>query len=117
MTSMNYYLSVKTIQDAANAIDSLSFMKVLDQSTLQVQITNDDRIKLSVGPAAKDNDFSKGLMIYFGGNFTSDEMHEIEGLAKFVDKSVTSHVAEFVTRQAVDLQSKGISAIHQILGK
>lgn len=116
-TSMNYYLGVKTIQDAANAIDELSFMKVLDKSALQVQITNTDRIKLSVGPASKDNDLSKGLMIYIGGSFTSSEMEEINSLSKLADKSVTTMVAEFVARQAAAMQSKGISATHMIWGQ
>lgn len=77
---MNYYLVVKAIQDAAKAIDTLSFMKVIDPSILSVQITNIDRINLTVGPASKDDDFSKGVMIYIGGRFTPDEMKEIEGM-------------------------------------
>ncbi len=104
-TKMNYYLGVKTLRDAANAIDELSFMKVLDKSTLQVQITNIDRIKLSVGPASKDNNLSKGLMIYIGGSFTPREMEEINLLSKLADESVTTMVAEFVARQAVSMKS------------
>ena len=37
-----YYLGLKTTQDAANAVDELSFMKVLNKSTFEVQIPNDD---------------------------------------------------------------------------
>ncbi len=116
-TRMNYYLGVKSIQDAANAIDELSFMKVLDKSTLQVQITNIDRIRLTVGPASKDDDLSKGLMIYIGGSFTSGEMNEIEHLSRLADKSVTTMVAEFVAKQAAAIQSQGKSATHMILGQ
>ena len=116
-TKMNYYLGVKTLRDAANAIDELSFMEVLDKSKLQVQITNTDRIKLSVGPASKDNDLSKGCMIYIAGSFISSEMEEINNLSKLADKSVTTMVVEFVARQTVAMKSKGISATHMILGQ
>jgi len=116
MTNANYYLGVETINDAANAIDSLSFMKVLDKATLQVRITNDDRIKLSVGPAAKNDDLSKGLMIYLGGMFTDAEINEIKSLSRLANGRVTNMVAEFVARQAVSLQKQGSFATHIILG-
>lgn len=38
LTSMDYYLGVKTIENAADAIDELSFINVLDKTTLQVEI-------------------------------------------------------------------------------
>lgn len=113
---MNYYLVVKAIQDAAKAIDTLSFMKVIDPSILSVQITNIDRINLTVGPASKDDDFSKGVMIYIGGRFTPDEMKEIEGMSKHADKSVTRMVAKFVAKQAVSFQNQDKSATHMLLG-
>ena len=116
-TRMNYYLGVKSNQDAANAIDELSFMKVLNKSTLQVQNKKGSRIGLRVGPASKDNDRSKGLMIYIGGSFTSDEMNEIKHLSRLADNSVTSMVTEFVARQAVAMQSQGKSDTHMILGQ
>ena len=43
-------------------------------------------------------------------------MEEINNLSKLADKSVTTMVAEFVARQAVSMQGKGISATHMILG-
>ena len=115
--TMNYYLGVKKIKDAANALDELSFFKVLDVSTMQVRITNDNRIYLRVGPASSDDDMSKGVMIWIGGSFTISEMNEIEKLARLADNSVTTMVAEFVAKQAIAMQSKGASASHRILGQ
>ena len=68
-TNMNYYLGVKTIQDAANALNKLSFMKIIDASTLTVEVANSDRIVFRAGPASKDDDLSKGLMLWIGGSF------------------------------------------------
>lgn len=116
LTGMIYYLGVKSIRDAADAIDELSFVNVLNKSTLQIFTKNHDRITVTVGPASKDDDLSKGLMIVIGGSFTSKEMTEIENLSRLADKSITTMVAEFVARQAVDLQSQSKSVTHMILG-
>jgi hypothetical protein len=112
-----YYLGVMSIQDAASAVDELSFMKVLDPSTMKVQITNMDRIQLAVGPASSDNDFSKGVMITIGGRFTSAEMNEIEGLGRLADTSVTNLVTEFVAKQAKQMVAQGLPGTHMILGQ
>jgi hypothetical protein len=59
-TNMNYYLGVKTIPDAVDAIGQLSFIKVLDKAAARVQsLTN--RITLVVGPASAYDDLSKGV--------------------------------------------------------
>lgn len=113
----HYYLGVKTIPKAVEAINQLSFMKVLDEETLEVQITGFDRISLTVGPASSDNDLSKGLLIYLGGKFTESEMDEISSLGSLADKNVTKMVAVFVAKQMVTLQKQGSSGIHEILGQ
>jgi len=114
---MNYYLGVKSLANAADAINELFFMKVLDISTFQVQIKNIDHIKMSVGPASSDNDMSKGVMLYIGGKFTPEEMAEISKMSRHSDKFVTEMVSVFVAGQSVMMQNKGISAAHTILGQ
>jgi hypothetical protein len=117
LTGMIYYLGVKTIQNAADALDKLTFIEVLNRSTLQIYNKHYDRTTVTVGPASKDDDLSKGLMIVIGGSFTSDEMTEIKNLSKLADKSVTTMVAEYIARQAVALQSQGKGTTHMILGQ
>jgi hypothetical protein len=116
LTGMLYYLGVKSIPDAADAIDELSFVNVLNRSTMQIFTKNHERITVTIGPASSDDDFSKGLMILIGGSFTSDEMTEIENLSRLADKPVTKLVAEYVARQAVAMQSQSTSVTHRILG-
>ena len=87
--AMNYYLGVKTVTDAANALSDLPFLKVLDKTTLNVEVKGIDRINMRAGPASKDNDLSKGIMIWIGGRFTTDEMNALDKLAVYADKSVT----------------------------
>jgi hypothetical protein len=114
-TNMHYYLGVKTIPDAVDAIGKLSFMKVLDKAAVKVQsLTN--RITLAVGPASADDDLSKGLMIYIGGSFTPEEMKEMDNLSVLADKAVTLLVAQYAAKQMIALQSQGKFATHKILG-
>lgn len=115
--NMNYYLGVKTIPDAVNALKNLSFLKVLNASTLEVQVFHSDRMNYVTGPASKDNDLSKGLMIWIGGALTDTECQEIEKLSSHADKTVTDMVSEYVARQIILFNSKGISATHFILGQ
>jgi hypothetical protein len=94
-----------------------SFIKVLNEETLEIQITGFDRISLTVGPASSDDDLSKGLMIYLGGKFTEGEMNEIRRLGTLADKGVTNMVAVFVAKQAAAMQKQGLSGTHEILGQ
>lgn len=112
----NYYLGVKTCEDAARAISNLPFVKVLDVPTLRVRV-NTDRIQLTTGPASADDDLSKGVMILIIGNFTQTETDALKNLAGFADKAVTSLVAVFAAKQMVAMQSQGVSAMHVILGQ
>lgn len=113
-TNMNYYLGVKSLQVAAQALNSLSFVKILDVSTMRAQITNMNRIEVIVGPA-KGEDMSSGVIVCITGSFTDSEMVEIDKLAKFADKSVIPMVAVTVAQTMVALRQQGISGTHKIL--
>lgn len=110
MTYMNYYLGVQSLQDAQYAIDKLS-------SGIHSQIQSKSRINMTVGPASADNDMTKGVMIWIGGEFTQNEMAEIDSLGGLADNLVTDLVVAFVAKQAVNMRSQDLSSSHTILGQ
>ena len=110
MKYMNYYLGVKSLQDAQYAIDKLS-------TGIHSQIQSKGRIKMTVGPASADNDMTKGVMIWIGGEFTQEEIAEIGNLSGLADKSVTDLIMAFVAKQAVNMRNQGLSSSHTILGQ
>ncbi len=83
LTKANYYLAVKTLQEARKAMVELYFIKILGED--KIQITNINRINLKVFPLTKDGDLSKGVVMWLGGNFADSEMIEITRLSKYSD--------------------------------
>jgi hypothetical protein len=115
-TEMDYFLGVKTVEDAANALDELTFVKILDRSTLHMRLNNIDRMKIMVAPASEDNDLAKGVMIWIGGGFTTSEMSEIENLGRLADMSVTALATTFVAKHVIARQRAGMATTQMILG-
>lgn len=115
-TELNYLLGVRSIEDAARAIDELSFMEVLDIPTAQIKITNIDRINVRIAPVSDDSGLSKGFMVWIGGSFTSSEMDEIERLSRLADKSVTPMVQAFMVSQMIAARRQGMSMTCFVLG-
>ena len=68
-----YYLGVKTYEDAAAALQRLSFVRVLDPSTGTIEITGIDRIKIACAPASEDKDLGKGVVVFVAGKLTPSE--------------------------------------------
>ena len=112
LTIKSYYLGVDSVDTALDAIDTLPFCSVFDRAKAQVQITNIDRIRVMLVPAGD----SEGAIIIITGSFTPEEMLEIETLSQYEHKPLRKEVAEVVAKTVVDLQTKGVSGTHHILG-
>ena len=114
LTSKNYYLGLGSVEAAFKAVDEMSFCKVLNRNTGEIRVVGADRIRVVVGPADADNatQRTQDTLLWFGGAFTSEEMAEIEQLAKHSDPRALKKVAVFVATMAA--QAKGT---HYILGQ
>ena len=102
LTSRNFYLGVASVEAAFNAVDELSFCEVLNRHTGQIRIQNDNRIQVVVGPADGDSVAvrTEDTLLWIGGQFTPDEMAQIEGLAKHSNPRALKKVAVFVAGMA-----------------
>ena len=112
LTNKSYYLGVDSVDTALDAIDSLSFCSVFDRAKAQVKITNIDRIRVMIMPTGD----AGGAITIITGAFTPDEMLGIEAMSKYEHKPLREEVAKVVTKTVADLQTKGVSMTHHILG-
>lgn len=111
----HYYLGVKTLEDAAAALERLSFVRVLDPSTMTLEITGIDRIGVVAAPASVDGDLAKGIALAVFGDLTASECQEVESLAGLADEAVTIMVRDLAARNMVALSKGGYGGVHVVL--
>ena len=111
----HYYLGVKTLEDAAAALQRLSFITVLDPSAMTLEITGIDRIGVAAAPASVDGDLAKGVALAVFGDLTASECQEVESLAGLADEAVTLMVRDVCARSMAELSKGGYGGVHVVL--
>lgn len=113
MERKSYYLGVNSIDAAVEAIGSLSFFTVIDKKSAQFKYAHEGRMSVGILPI-KD---PVGAVFFVTGTFTTEEMSEIEALAKHEYAPLSEAVSDVVAQTMLDLDKKGLRMTHQILGK